>query len=139
MLQVFVDINHEGPSIYPRPCPPFTYTLHVLCSPCAPRTGRPLRGADMGDVRCSRGQPTNRTWVDEATPQTAGDSMWPPRAHGLRQRPYIRETMHPALNLQCTIRAQLISATRGCASQPKVLAMATDCSATCQQGYAQPR
>ena len=50
------------------------------------------------------------------------------------QRPYIRETMHSALNLQCTIRAQLISATRGCASQPKVLAMATDCSATCQQG-----
>ena len=34
----------------------------------------------------------------------------------------------------CTIRAQLISATRGRASQPKVLAMATDCSATCQQG-----
>ena len=50
------------------------------------------------------------------------------------QRPYIRETMHSALNLQCTLRAQLISATRGRASQPKVLAMATDCSATCQQG-----
>ena len=50
------------------------------------------------------------------------------------QRPYIRETMHSALNLSCTIRAQLISATRGRASQPKVLAMATDCSATCQQG-----
>ena len=50
------------------------------------------------------------------------------------QRPYIRETMHSALNLQCTIRTQLISATRGRASQPKVLAMATDCSATCQQG-----
>ena len=50
------------------------------------------------------------------------------------QRPYIRETMYSALNLQCTIRAQLISATRGRASQPKVLAMATDCSATCQQG-----
>ena len=30
--------------------------------------------------------------------------------------------------------AQLISATRGRASQPKVLVMATDCSATCQQG-----
>ena len=52
----------------------------------------------------------------------------------LYQRPYIRETMHSALNLYCTIRAQLISATRGRASQPKVLAMATDCSATCQQG-----
>ena len=50
------------------------------------------------------------------------------------QRPYIRETVHSALNLSCTIRAQIISATRGCASQPKVLAMATDCSATCQQG-----
>ena len=50
------------------------------------------------------------------------------------QRPYIRDMMHSALNLQCTIRAQLISATRGRASQPKVLAMATDCSATCQQG-----
>ena len=50
------------------------------------------------------------------------------------QRPYNRETVHPALNLYCTIRAQLISATRGRASQPKVLAMATDCSATCQQG-----
>ena len=50
------------------------------------------------------------------------------------QRPYIRETMHSALNLLCTIRAQLISAIRGRASQPKVLAMATDCSATCQQG-----
>ena len=34
----------------------------------------------------------------------------------------------------CIITAQLISATRGRASQPKVLAMATDCSATCQQG-----
>ena len=33
-----------------------------------------------------------------------------------------------------TLREQLISATRGRASQPKVLAMATDCSATCQQG-----
>ena len=41
---------------------------------------------------------------------------------------------HSALNLLCTIRAQLISATRGRASQAKVLAMATDCSATCQQG-----
>ena len=51
-----------------------------------------------------------------------------------RQRPYIRETMHSALNLKCIIRAQLISATSGRASQPKVLAMATDCSATCQQG-----
>ena len=50
------------------------------------------------------------------------------------QRLYIRETMHSALNLWCTIRAQLISATRGHASQPKVLVMATDCSATCQQG-----
>ena len=50
------------------------------------------------------------------------------------QRLYIRETMHSALNLYCTIRTQLISATRGRASQPKVLAMATDCSATCQQG-----
>ena len=50
------------------------------------------------------------------------------------QRPYIRETMHSARNLSCTIRAQLISATRGHASQPKVLAMATDCIATCQQG-----
>ena len=38
------------------------------------------------------------------------------------------------LNLKCTIRTQLISATRGRASQPEVLAMATDCSATCQQG-----
>ena len=52
----------------------------------------------------------------------------------LNQRPYIRETMHSSLNLGCIIRAQLISATRGCASQPKVLAMATDCIATCQQG-----
>ena len=51
---------------------------------------------------------------------------------GLDQRPYARETMHSALNLKCTIRAQLISATRGHASQPKVLAMAADCSATCQ-------
>ena len=50
------------------------------------------------------------------------------------QRPYIRETMNSALNLQCTIRAQLISATRGRTSKPKVLAMAKDCSATCQQG-----
>ena len=49
------------------------------------------------------------------------------------QRPYIREEMHSALNLLCTIRAQLISATRGRVSQPKVLAMATDCSTTCQQ------
>ena len=48
--------------------------------------------------------------------------------------PYITETMHSALNLYCTMRAQLISATRGRASQPKVLVMATDCSATCQQG-----
>ena len=46
------------------------------------------------------------------------------------QRPHIRETMHSALGLRCTIRAQLISATRGCASPPKVLAMATDFSAT---------
>ena len=38
------------------------------------------------------------------------------------------------LGRRCTISAQLISATRGRASQPKVLAMATDCSATCQQG-----
>ena len=50
------------------------------------------------------------------------------------QRPYIREMMHSALNLLRTIRAQLIFATRGRASQPKVLALATDCSATCQQG-----
>ena len=50
------------------------------------------------------------------------------------QRPYIREIIHLALNLECTIRAQLISATRRHASQPKVLVMATDCSATCQQG-----
>ena len=35
-----------------------------------------------------------------------------------KQRPYIRETMHSALNLYCTLRAQLISATRGRASQP---------------------
>ena len=40
----------------------------------------------------------------------------------------IRETMHSALILYCTIKAQLISGTRGRASQPKVLAMATDCS-----------
>ena len=52
----------------------------------------------------------------------------------VNQRPYIRETMHSALNLKCFIRVQLISATRGRASQPKVLAMVTDCSATCQQG-----
>ena len=51
-----------------------------------------------------------------------------------QQRPYIRKTMHSALTLSCTIRAQLISATRGRASQPKVLGMVTDCSATCQQG-----
>ena len=38
------------------------------------------------------------------------------------------------LGRRCTIRAQLISATRGRASQPKVSAMATDCSVTCQQG-----
>ena len=57
----------------------------------------------------------------------------------VNERPYIRETMHSALNLYCITRAQLISATRGRASQPKVLAMATDCSATCQQGYVQPR
>ena len=56
-------------------------------------------------------------------------TIWPPL-----QRPYMRETMHSALNLECTIRAQLTSATRGRASQPKVLAMATDCSVTCQQG-----
>ena len=31
-------------------------------------------------------------------------------------------------------RVQLISATRGRASQPKVLAMTAECSATCQQG-----
>ena len=46
------------------------------------------------------------------------------------QRPYIRETMHSALNLRCTITAQLISAAKGHASQPKVSAMATDCSAS---------
>ena len=32
------------------------------------------------------------------------------------------------------VRAQRISATRGRVSQPKVLAMATDCIAICQQG-----
>ena len=46
----------------------------------------------------------------------------------LQQRPYIRETVHSALNLQCTIRAQFISVARGHPSQSKVLAMATDCS-----------
>ena len=50
------------------------------------------------------------------------------------QRPYTKETLHSALNLYCTIRAQLISATRRCASQPMVLAIATNCSATYQQG-----
>ena len=49
---------------------------------------------------------------------------------GRGQRAYIRETMHSALNLLCTIREQLIAAARGLASQPKVLAMATNCSAT---------
>ena len=37
------------------------------------------------------------------------------------------------------VSANPVSATRGRASQPKVLAMTTDCSATCQQGYVQPR
>ena len=46
----------------------------------------------------------------------------------------IKETMHSALNMLCIIRAQLISAARGRVIQPKVLARATDYSATCQQG-----
>ena len=46
------------------------------------------------------------------------------------QSPHMREAMHSALNLWRTIRAQLISDTRGHASQPKVLAMTTDCSDT---------
>ena len=45
------------------------------------------------------------------------------------QRPYIRETMHSAL--------KLISANRGRVSQPKMLSMATDCSATAGIGAAQ--
>ena len=65
---------------------------------------------------------------------TAIKQMVSPTGAGGNQRPYIRETMHSPLNLKCTIRARLISATRGRASQPKVLAMATDCSATCQLG-----
>ena len=35
------------------------------------------------------------------------------------QRLYIRETIHSALNLYCTIRAQLISATRGVPVNPR--------------------
>ena len=37
-------------------------------------------------------------------------TMWEGEIH---QRPYIKEAMHSALNLKCTIRAQLISTTRG--------------------------
>ena len=55
---------------------------------------------------------------------------------GHLQRPYIRETVHSALNLLCIMRAHRISATRGHARQLKVLTMTltADCSATCQQG-----
>ena len=42
------------------------------------------------------------------------------------QRLYIREMMHSALNLWCTVRAHLISTTKGCACQPKVLSMTAD-------------
>ena len=95
--------------------------VHPECAPGA--SGGPGPGP---------GQPEGRA-VHPQGPPTTGNVTSLSTGMILCQRPYIRETMHSALNL-IIIRAQLISTTRGHTSQPKVLAMATDCSATCQQG-----
>ena len=108
---------------------PYIFTVGYICD---------LGGGAIGVVRLGSGGSGVRGQRSRATPETGKSYRWETRDYrwgqvevkvcvwgggggGWTERPYIKETMHSALNLGCAIRAPVIPAMKWSCSHQSLL------------------